>query len=79
MTSDQKTRYEAMMQMAREELNHLDKELSEEVARARQKIEELQNAKKVMKQIYDNTCTLLGVKSVVEMKDYGLEDVEKRA
>jgi hypothetical protein len=79
MTSDQKTRYEAMMQMAREELNHLDKELSEEVARARQKIEELQNAKKVMKQIYDNTCALLGVKSVVEMKDYGLEDVEKRA
>jgi hypothetical protein len=79
MTSDQKTRYEAMKQMAREELDHLDKELSEEVARARQKIEELQNAKKVMKQIYDNTCALLGVKSVVEMKDYSLEDVEKRA
>ena len=79
MTSDQKTRYEAMKQMARDELDHLDKELSEEVARARQKIEELQNAKKVMKQIYDNTCALLGVKSVVEMKDYGLEDVEKRA
>jgi hypothetical protein len=79
MTSDQKTRYEAMKQMAREELDHLDKELSEEVARARQRIEELQNAKKAMKQIYDNTCTLLGVKSVVEMKDYGLEDAEKQA
>ena len=51
MTSDQKTRYEAMKQMARDELDHLDKELSEEVARARQKIEELQNAKKVMKQM----------------------------
>ncbi len=79
MTSDQKTRYETMRQMARDELDHLDKELSEEVARARQKIEELQNAKKVMKQIYDNTCALLGVKSVIEMKDYGLEDVEKHA
>lgn len=79
MTSDQKSRYEAMRQMARAELDHLDKELSEEIARARQRIDELQNAKKVMKQIYDNTCALLGVKSVIEMKDYGLEDVEKRA
>ena len=65
--------------MARAELDHLDKELSEEIARARQRIDELQNAKKVMKQIYDNTCALLGVKSVVEMKDYGLEDAEKQA
>ena len=79
MTNDQKTRYEAMRQMAKEELDHLDKELSEEVIRARQKIDELQKAKKVVKQIYDSTCTLLGVKSVVEMKDYGLGDMEKRA
>jgi len=68
-----------MRQMARAELDHLDKELSEEIARARQRIDELQNAKKVMKQIYDNTCALLGVKSVVEMKDYGLEDAQKQA
>ncbi len=79
MTNEQKTRFEAMKQMAREELDHLDKELSEEVARARQKIDELQKAKKVVKQIYDNACSLLGIKSVIEMKDYGLGDVEKHA
>jgi len=79
MTNEQKTRYEAMRQMAKEELDHLDKELSEEVIRARQRIDELQKAKKIVKQIYDSTCTLLGVKSVVEMKDYGLGDMEKRA
>ena len=76
MMNDQKSRYEAMKQMAKEELDHLDKELSEEVIRAKQRIEELQKAKRVVKQIYDNACTLLGVKSVIEMKDYGL-DVEK--
>jgi len=76
MMNDQKSRYEAMKQMAKDELDHLDKELSEEVSRAKQKIEELQKAKRVVKQIYDNSCTLLGVKSVIEMKDYGL-DVEK--
>ncbi len=76
MTNDQKSRYETMKQMAKEELDHLDRELSEEVIRAKQRIEELQKAKRVVKQIYDNACTLLGVKSVIEMKDYGL-DVEK--
>jgi len=66
-----------MKQVAKEELDHLDRELSEEVIRAKQRIEELQKAKRVVKQIYDNACTLLGVKSVIEMKDYGI-DVEKQ-
>lgn len=78
MTNDQKSRYEAMRQMAKDELDHLDKELSEEVLRAKQKIEELQKSKRVVKQIYDNACSLLGVKSVIEMKEYGL-DMEKHA
>jgi len=68
-----------MKQMAKEELDHLDKELSEEVTRAKLRIEELQKAKKTVKQIYDNACTLLGVKSILEMKDYGLGDMEKHA
>jgi hypothetical protein len=78
MTNDQKSRYESMKQMAKDELDHLDKELSEEVVRAKQRIEEIQKAKRAVKQIYDTACTLLGVKSVIEMKDYGLE-VEKHA
>jgi hypothetical protein len=79
MTTDQKSRYESMKQAAKDELDHLDKELSDEVVRAKQRIEDLQKTKKVVKQIYDNACALLGVKSVVEMKDYGLGDVEKHA
>lgn len=79
MTSEQKARYEAMRQMAKDELDHLDQELGEEVHRAKQRIEELQSTKKVIKQIYDDTCSLLGIKSVVEMQDYALENVEKPA
>lgn len=79
MTSEQKTRYESMRQMAKEELDHLDRELAEEVTRAKMRIEELQKTKRSVKQIYDNVCALLGVKSVVEMKDYGLGDMEKHA
>ncbi|MDM7997692.1 MAG: hypothetical protein QUT30_18625 [Acidobacteriota bacterium] len=79
MTSEQKTRYETIRQMAKDELDHLDRELSEEVARAKQRIEELQKTKRAMKQIYDNTCSLLGISSAIEMTDYGLGDLEKRA
>ncbi len=79
MTSEQKSRYETMRQMAKDELDHLDRELSEEIVRAKQRIEELQKTKKVVKQIYDDTCSLLGVASAIEMPDYGLGDLEKQA
>ena len=78
MTNDQKTRYESLKQMAQEELNHLDEELSKEVARAKQIIEGLQNSKRIVKQIYDNACTLLGVESTVEVLDYELNEIEKQ-
>jgi hypothetical protein len=68
-----------MRKMAKDELDLLDKELSEEVTRARQRIEELQKTKKIVKQIYDDTCNLLGVKSAVEMQEYQLEEIEKHA
>jgi len=79
MDSEQKARYETMRQVAKDELDHLDRQLNDEVIRAKQKIEELQKAKKAVKQIYDNACSLLGIKSVIEMKEYGLGDVEKHA
>jgi hypothetical protein len=79
LSDDQKRKYEATRQMANEELDRLDKNLAEEVVRARQRIEELQQSKKAVKQIYDGACAMLGIKSVVEMKDYGLGDLEKQA
>ena len=72
-TEDQKRKYEATRQMAKEEIEHFDRELAEEVRRTKQRIEELQQAKKAAKQIYDAACTLLGVKSVIELKDYRSE------
>jgi len=51
LTEEQKRKYEAMREMARDELERLDKELADEVLRARMKIEELQQSKKAVKQI----------------------------
>lgn len=76
-----------MKQMSKDELDHIDQELKEEVIRARLKIEELQKTKKVVKQIHDNACALLGVKIAaeppsspdtnIEVKDNGQGDGDK--
>jgi hypothetical protein len=79
VTQDQRHRYESARQMAKEELDRLDKELAEEIFRAKQRIEELQQAKKAVKQIYDGACALLGIKSVIEIKDYALPEIERQA
>ncbi len=76
-TEEQKRKYESMRRMATEEIELFDRELTEEVRRAKQRIEELQQAKKSAKQIYDAACALLGVKSVIEMKDYRIAELDK--
>jgi hypothetical protein len=79
LTEQQKLRYETTRQMAKEELDLLDRDIMAELAKAKARLKELQEAKKAVKQIYDGACMRLGVKSVIEMKDYSLADLEKQA
>jgi signal-transduction protein with cAMP-binding, CBS, and nucleotidyltransferase domain len=77
LTEQQKQKYETARQMAKEELEQLDKEMGVELARAKERLLELQQAKKAVKQIYDGACNRLGVKSAIEMKDFNLADLVK--
>jgi hypothetical protein len=79
LTEEQKHKYEVTRQMAKEELENLDKEISEELAKVKDKLLELQQAKKAVKQIYDGACTRMGVKSVLEVTDLNLSDLVKQA
>jgi ribosomal protein L11 len=65
-------------QMAKEELEQLDKEISAELAKVKDKLLELQQAKKAVKQIYDGACARMGVKSVLEVSDLNLTDLVKQ-
>lgn len=77
LTEQQKQRYEQTRQMAQEELQDLDKEISAELAKVKDKLLELQQAKKAVKQIYDGACARMGVKSVLEVTDLNLSDLVK--
>jgi hypothetical protein len=79
LTEQQKQKFELTRQMAKEELDHLDQEINAELARAKERLVELQHAKKAVKQIYDGACARMGVKSVIEMRDFNLSDLVKQA
>jgi hypothetical protein len=77
LTEQQKHKFEVTRQMAKEELEDLDKEISAELAKVKDKLLELQQAKKAVKQIYDGACARMGIKSALEMTDLNLTDLVK--
>ena len=79
LTEQQKQKYEMTRQMAKEELEQLDKEISAELVKVKDRLLELQQAKKAVKQIYDGACARMGVKSVLEIHDLNLTDLVKQA
>ena len=79
LTEQQKHKFEVTRQMAKEEMESLDKEISAELAKVKDKLLELQQAKKAVKQIYDGACARMGIKSVMEVTDLSLSDLVKQA
>ncbi|MBN1566502.1 MAG: hypothetical protein JXA73_01545 [Acidobacteria bacterium] len=79
LTEQQKQKYEVTRQMAKEELEALDREISTELAKVKDKLLELQQAKRAVKQIYDGACARMGVKSNLEVTDLNLSDLVKQA
>jgi len=79
LTEIQKQKFDTARQMAKEELEQLDREISTELSRVKERLLELQQAKKAVKQIYDGACARMGIKSVIEMKDFNFTDLVKPA
>jgi hypothetical protein len=77
LTEEQKRRYEEILALARDELEGLDRELIAEVARAKQRLNDLQEAKKAVRQIYDGACARLGVPNSLKTQNIDLADIEK--
>jgi len=75
MTEQQRQKFELARQMAKDELEQLDREINIELARVKERLLELQRAKKAVKQIYDGACARIGIRSMIEMKDFNLKDL----
>ena len=75
LTEDQKLKYENTRQMAKSELDQIEKDIEGELARVKEKLLELQQAKKAVKQIYDGCCIRLGLRSSLEMKEINFSEI----
>jgi hypothetical protein len=79
LTEEQRRRYEETLELAKQELELLDRDLAAEIERAKQRLQELQEAKKAVKLIYDGACARLGNQNDLKMQNFDLAELEKHA
>ena len=66
LSEDQVRFYKQTMEMTRQQINDLNTQIEEELAKVKDRLAELQAAKNAAKQIYDGACKMLGVENELE-------------
>ena len=73
LTPEQRASYENMLAVTRQEIGELDQQIEEELAKVKERLADLQNAKKASRQIYDGICLRLGIPN--DLDEEGEEDL----
>ncbi len=71
LSKDQAQFYKTTLEMTRTQINDLNSQIEEELAKVKERLAELQNAKNAAKQIYDGACKILGVDNDLEKDEEG--------
>jgi uncharacterized protein YPO0396 len=71
LSRDQAQFYQTTLEMTRKQINDLNSQIEEELAKVKERLAELQNSKNAAKQIYDGACKILGVENDLEKEDDG--------
>ena len=74
MNDQMRQHYEQTLTFTRQEISDLDRQIEEELAKVKDRLAELQNAKKSARAIYDATCLRLGVPNELEEEEDAEED-----
>ena len=69
LSEDQVRFYKQTMDMTRQQINDLNVQIEEELAKVKERLAELQAAKNAAKQIYDGACKMLGVENELETSE----------
>jgi conjugal transfer/entry exclusion protein len=69
LSKDQAQFYQQTLEMTKKQINDLNGQIEEELAKVKERLAELQNAKNAAKQIYDGACKILGVENDLEKED----------
>ena len=69
LSDDQRKFYENTLRVTKKEISDLEANIQEELAKVKERLAELQNAKNAAKQIYDGACKILGIENDLERAD----------
>jgi butyrate kinase len=69
LTEQQRKFYENTLSVTRQEMEELDHMIEEELAKVKDRLAELQNAKKASRQMYDAACLRLGIPNELETEE----------
>ena len=69
LSKEQSQFYQQTLDMTRKQINDLNTQIEEELAKVKERLAELQNSKNAAKQIYDGACKILGVDNDLEKED----------
>ena len=61
LSEQQQKYYENTLTMAKQDISELDAQIEMELAKVKDRLAELQNAKKAARQMYDAACLRLGI------------------
>lgn len=66
LTDEQRKLYEKVIAETRVEIDDIDRQIEEELRKVKDRIAELQDAKKTSRQTYDAACIRLGIPNDLE-------------
>ena len=69
LTDQQRKFYENTLAVTRQEMDELDHLIEEELAKVKDRLAELQNAKKASRQMYDAACLRLGIENDLDAEE----------
>jgi hypothetical protein len=61
--------YQQTLDVTRKQINDLNTQIEEELARVKERLADLQASKNAAKQIYDGACRILGIENDLEKEE----------
>ena len=74
LSEQQQKYYENTLTMAKQDISELDVQIEMELAKVKDRLAELQNAKKAARQMYDAACLRLGIPNDLEEEEDGEDE-----
>ena len=79
LTKEQEEFFRKTLEMTRQQIQELNGQIEEELSKVKERLEELDNAKKAAKQIYDGACKILGVENELELEENDVKEEDVTA